>query len=275
MKLEEIYKKIEALDEALKETASASINMSGDTAEDVMKLMNALKGESPAKDIADIPTTIKKLEPMDKPMGPPMDPHDNMVSMMDIVKDKPEPMDMPMPGCEDEVAQEADYENEPDEKYQDQHYMTKDLSGGSEMGQKKSFPKVAGGDNPMALEDEIKAELSSKLAEFMKEAVCDKCDDDDCEGDCDEDRADEGKMPAGLKAYHDKKKGKKSDDKEDKEKTNEAKKDDKGKKVQLPSGKEMKKCKDDGMSKAEIMKKYTEMGCEGKQLEKLYAAHCM
>lgn len=48
-----------------------------------------------------------------------------------------------------------------------------------------------------------------------------------------------------------------------------------GKKVQLPSGKEMKKCKDDGMSKADIMKKYTEMGCEAKQLEKLYASSCM
>lgn len=48
-----------------------------------------------------------------------------------------------------------------------------------------------------------------------------------------------------------------------------------GKKVQLPSGKEMKKCKDDGMSKSDIMKKYTEMGCEAKQLEKLYASSCM
>ena len=48
-----------------------------------------------------------------------------------------------------------------------------------------------------------------------------------------------------------------------------------GKKVQLPSGKEMKKCKDKGMSKADIMKKYTEMGCEAKQLEKLYASSCM
>jgi hypothetical protein len=46
------------------------------------------------------------------------------------------------------------------------------------------------------------------------------------------------------------------------------------KKVQLPSGKEMKKCADKGMSKADIMKKYTEMGCEAKQLEKLYASSC-
>ena len=61
----------------------------------------------------------------------------------------------------------------------------------------------------------------------------------------------------------------------DKDAKKESVKEGKGKKVQLPSGKEMKKCKDDGMSKADIMKKYTEMGCEAKQLEKLYASSCM
>ena len=44
--------------------------------------------------------------------------------------------------------------------------------------------------------------------------------------------------------------------------------------VQLPSGKEIKKSADICMSKADNKKKYTEMGCEEKKLEKLYAASC-
>jgi hypothetical protein len=196
MKFEDIYKKIEALDEALNEAASASINMSGDNAEDVIKLMQALKGDKGIDDKPDMPD----LPPMPI-MGPP-DPTDDMGKMRDLIKGKDDDMDMGKKddmddlkpgmqkepckicgkvhlgnsGCAEELSAE-DYENEPDEKYQDQHYMTKDLSGGSEMGQKKSYPKVAGGDNPMALEDEIKAELSAQLAEKMKSD--DEDDDED------------------------------------------------------------------------------------------------
>jgi hypothetical protein len=47
--------------------------------------------------------------------------------------------------------------------------MTKDLSGGLN-GPKKSYPKVAGGDNPMALEDKIREELKAKFAEKFGEA---------------------------------------------------------------------------------------------------------
>jgi hypothetical protein len=203
MKFEDIYKKIEALDEALNEAASASINMSGDNAEDVIKLMQALKGDKGIDDKPDMPD----LPPMPI-MGPP-DPTDDMGKMRDLIKGKSDDMDMGKKddmddlkpgmqkepckicgkvhlgnsGCAEELSAE-DYEIEPDEKYQDQHYMTKDLSGGSEMGQKKSYPKVAGGDNPMALEDEIKAELSARLAEYMSEGTgCDCNDGGDCECD--------------------------------------------------------------------------------------------
>ena len=48
MRLEDIYKKVEAWDKEiqkeLSETASASINMSGDSAEDVIYVINALIG---------------------------------------------------------------------------------------------------------------------------------------------------------------------------------------------------------------------------------------
>jgi len=211
MKLDEIYKKIKALDEALNETASASINMSGDSAEDVIKLMNALKGEKGADTIDSMPKAIDKpIAPMPV-MGPP-DPLDDMGRMRDLMKDKDDDMgkddDMDdlkpgmqtepckicgkvhlgNSGCAEDIEAE-DYENEPDEKYQDQHYMTKDLSGGSEQGQKKSYPKVAGADNPMALEDEIKAELSARLAEYMSEGKGCSCNDGgdcECKAPCDD-----------------------------------------------------------------------------------------
>ena len=177
MKLEDIYKKIEALDEAINETASASINMSGDNAEDVIKLMNALKGDK-GMDIDSKPD-MPDMPPMPV-MGPP-DATDDMGKMRDLIKGKDDDMDDLKPGmqkepckicgkvhlgnsgCAEELSAE-DYENEPDESYQDQHYMTKDLSGGGEMGQKKSFAKVAGGDNPMA----IKARIKEQLEEFYK-----------------------------------------------------------------------------------------------------------
>jgi len=210
MKFEDMYKKIEALDEALNEAASASINMSGDNAEDVIKLMNALKGTTGASAGEEIPTAIKKdIAPPMPVMGPPEDGRDNLARMRDLISgddnfkdpdydDKGMDMDDLKPGKQGEPCkicgkahlgnsgcgegiEAEDYENEPDEKYQDQHYMTKDLSGGSEMGQKKSYPKVAGGDNPMALEDEIKAELSARLAEFMSEGKGCSCNDG---GDC-------------------------------------------------------------------------------------------
>jgi len=276
MKLNEIYKKIVALDEAMNEAASASINMSGDNAEDVIKLMNALKGKEGASDIADIPTAIKPKAPM---MGP-MDPHDDMKSMMSLVSDEPKPMDDM--ACDDTDNEASGFDNSPDEKYQDHNFMTKDIASGHDGAEKKSHGPVSGGDNPMALEDELRAELSAKLSEFMKEGDDCGCDEHDdhaqCESDChcDEDVAEAKAKPDFLDMDKD------GDKKEpmkkaikDKDAKKESVKEGKGKKVQLPSGKEMKKCKDDGMSKADIMKKYTEMGCEAKQLEKLYASSCM
>ena len=61
----------------------------------------------------------------------------------------------------------------PAPKYQDTQYMTKDIAGGINKP-KKTYPKVAGGDNPMALEDEkdltasIKETLLSAYEDFKK-----------------------------------------------------------------------------------------------------------
>ena len=286
MKLNDIYKKITALDEAINEAASASINMSGDNAEDVIKLMNALKGTEGAKAGEPIPTAIK---PAMNPMMGPADPHDDMLSMMDLVSDKPKGMSMDKPGMDmdkpmddmkpcgsEEDTAEGEWDNSPDEKYQDHTFMTKDIAHGHDGAEKKSYPKVAGGDNPMALEDELRAELSAKLSEFMSEGDndCDKCDmpKDECE--CDHTNEAKAKPDfLDMDKDGDKKEPMKKAIK-DKDAKKESIEEGEGKKVQLPSGKEMKKCADKGMSKADIMKKYTEMGCEAKQLEKLYASSC-
>ena len=90
------------------------------------------------------------------------------------------------PGCEDEVAEkEGEWDNSPDEQHQDTAYMQNDLAGGLNR-QKKSYPKVAGGDNPMALEDEIKSELKSRLEAMMavKDEVTEAEDKDFDESGC-------------------------------------------------------------------------------------------
>ena len=262
MRLDDIYKKVEAWDKEIKkelsETASASINMSGDSAEDVIKLMNALKGEKQADSMDDMPVAIKK--------GPEMEPVDSMAKLRDLVKGPEQgpmtkgQMDMKIPmKVDDEVDQEVpeeEWDNAPDEDYKDTNYMTKTLSGGSEMGAKKSYPKVAGGDNPMALEDELRAELSAALAEKMKDVAegdCDACDDADCEGDCEE--ANESTNEAKFK-----KTGKEGDGSFDE------------------SGcvGEMKKLKASGCTKEEIKDKVTEKyGCSESKFEKLYQSSCM
>ena len=153
MKLNEIYKKIDAMNEAV----NMSISMSGETADDVATLMKMVKDAGGKPEI---------IPPM-----PKMSPRDDIEKSLKVMDLPPAPKKMPMdmePGCEDEVAKEGDWDNSPDEKYQDTAYMQNDLAGGLNR-QKKSYPKVAGGDNPMGLEDEIKSELRSKLESMMSE----------------------------------------------------------------------------------------------------------
>lgn len=258
MKAKDIYKKIDSLNEAV----NMSISMSGETADDVATLMKMVKDAGGKPEIM---APMPKLSPRDdiekslKVMDLPMPP-----------KDGPEMGDME-PGCEDEVAQEGDgeWDNSPDEQHQDTAYMQNDLAGGLNR-QKKSYPKVAGGDNPMALEDEIRAELHAKLSEVMKEGKDDmpsksavmKCCKDGmsvaeiCKKypDCDQE-----KLKKMCKDCKD----------EMKESLEEAKFDEMG------CGKKMKKLNASGCTKNEMKKKITaEYGCDSKKFEKLYASHC-
>ena len=174
MKLKDIYKKIDSLNEAV----NMSISMSGETADDVATLMKMVKDAGGKPEI--IP-----------PMGPKMSPRDDIEKSLKVMDLPPMPKEMPKgmpdmePGCEDEVAKEGDWDNAPDEKYQDTAYMQNDLAGGLNR-QKKSYPKVAGGDNPMALEDEIKSELKSRLEAMMavKDEVTEAKDKDFDESGC-------------------------------------------------------------------------------------------
>jgi hypothetical protein len=85
--------------------------------------------------------------------------------------DSPEPKsDEP----EDEGdSEKKEWANEPEEEYKDTDYMVNKLSGGMN-GPKGTYPKVAGGDNPMQrmestdLRASIKAELVQRLAETKK-----------------------------------------------------------------------------------------------------------
>ncbi len=96
---------------------------------------------------------------MDHDMDHDMDePKDIMVKMGDDGKD-------------DEEDKKEAWENEPDECEADIDYMNNKLAGGMNRP-KDTFPKVAGGDNPMQrvreasdLKDQIKAELRRRLAE--------------------------------------------------------------------------------------------------------------
>ena len=154
MKLKDIYKKIDSLNEAV----NMSISMSGETADDVATLMKMVK------DAGGKPEVIPPMPKMS-----PRDDIEKSLKVMDLPTMPPKGMDDMEPGCEDEVAEkEGEWDNSPDEQHQDTAYMQNDLAGGLNR-QKKSYPKVAGGDNPMALEDEIKAELQARLSEVMKE----------------------------------------------------------------------------------------------------------
>ena len=173
MKLEDIYKKIDSLNEV----ASMNISMSGETADDVGKLLRLMKDAG-----------LEKAEPVGADLLNPPSMRGDMDKFKDII-DKgqpdtmgpPSPMDSPCgapdgpdgPEKDDDDEKESGYANEPDEKYGTTDLMTKDLAGGLN-GPKKSYPKVAGGDNPMSiraeltrLENSIKDELAASLAEKM------------------------------------------------------------------------------------------------------------
>jgi hypothetical protein len=122
-------------------------------------------------------------EPHDEPdadnMGGPSDmDSDNMPGDNDLDKelddqDDDEDQDDDR-GMEKDDDKKNEYANEPEEEYKDIDYMVNKLAGGMN-GPKGTYPKVAGGDNPMQrveavdLRTSIRNELRDRLAEAKSE----------------------------------------------------------------------------------------------------------
>jgi hypothetical protein len=132
-----------------KVSMNVTLSARGDAVEDLIKLM----GGASTPQMAPPPMPVKTL--------PAPDAHDgemgDMKKMMKITSDD-------MPPMEDDVEEEWD--NSPEEEYADTKTMTKDLSGGINR-EKKMHKPAADGDNPMALEDNIKEELWAALQEKL------------------------------------------------------------------------------------------------------------
>jgi predicted glycoside hydrolase/deacetylase ChbG (UPF0249 family) len=132
-----------------KETVKEAIQISADTPEEAGMMMQILKLAGVKPMGADMPDMEPKAEPE-------MDTDDaagsmDMARMRDIVKNP-----------EDE-KQEETFANEPEEKIQDVDSLVNKHSGGLNR-QKKTYPRVSPGDNPMAAEDKItEEELANSL----------------------------------------------------------------------------------------------------------------
>jgi len=118
-------------------------------------------------------------KPHDEPdadnMGGPSDmDSDNMPNDIDKVSSDEDDQKDDDRGMEKDDEKKNEYANEPEEKYKDIDYMVNKLSGGMNRP-KGTYPKVAGGDNPMQrveavdLRTSIRNELRDRLAEVKSE----------------------------------------------------------------------------------------------------------
>ena len=174
MNLKDMIAKMDAIEapskkQELKESASMNISMTGDDAGQVAQMMDIMRnaGMNPTK-VSDKPLAPRMdMEKHMKALGA-MDDDPNIPGRDDVPGD----MDLKAgPGCgmedaeSDETAVEGDYANSPEEDYAP---YTDVIKGGTDLNKsKKSYPKVAGGDNPMALKDKIKEELNSHYKKYQ------------------------------------------------------------------------------------------------------------
>lgn len=185
---------------------SVNLNAQGlDNIEQILKLITKVNPDTAPKD-ASLPalTALAGIASIASPEIPPLkmlpdfdkeEPEDSMDKSgddkMNVIKiggdeedsDDDNKVDV-FPGNDDSDGEEDDekddekesYENEPDTEYKDADYMNNKLAGGMNRP-KGTFPKVAGGDNPMQkkqfesgdLRAQIRAELLQRLAEAKGE----------------------------------------------------------------------------------------------------------
>ena len=139
--------------EEKKETVKEAIQISTDSPQEASMMMQILK----LAGVQQVDPAMINQEPEADPHAEPeMDQDDaagsmDMARMRDIIKNP-----------EDEQKEET-FANEPEEKVQDIDSLVNKHSGGLNR-QKKTYPKVANGDNPMAAEDKItEEELANSL----------------------------------------------------------------------------------------------------------------
>jgi len=125
-------------------------------------------------------------EPHDEPdadnMGGPSDmdsdnmPDDN-VDKAHGDQDGDGDHDMDDHDMEKDDDKKNEYANEPDEQYKDIDYMVNKLAGGMN-GPKGTYPKVAGGDNPMQRVEavDLRTSIRNELRDRLAEAKSDKFD---------------------------------------------------------------------------------------------------
>jgi len=85
--------------------------------------------------------------------------------------------DMDDHDVENDDEKKNEYANEPDEQYKDIDYMVNKLAGGMN-GPKGTYPKVAGGDNPMQRVEavDLRTSIRNELRDRLAEAKSDKFD---------------------------------------------------------------------------------------------------
>tara|TARA_B100000900_G_scaffold398519_1_gene399992 strand:+ start:30 stop:851 length:822 start_codon:yes stop_codon:yes gene_type:complete len=125
-----------------KETVKEDIKISADSPQEASMMMQILK-------LAGVQQVTPGMMGADEPEhGSDMDSGDDAMGSMQMAKMR----DM-MTAPDEEKAAET-FDNEPEEKVQDVDSLVNVHSGGLNR-QKKTFPRVSPGDNPMAAEDKI------------------------------------------------------------------------------------------------------------------------
>ena len=156
-------------------TAMPSLSPPGPSISAIGNLGNLDAG--PLKMLPDLDMDEPHDEPDADNMGGPSDmDSDNMPGDNDLDKDSSDrdDQDDDNGGMEKDDDKKNEYANEPEEQYKDIDYMVNKLAGGMN-GPKGTYPKVAGGDNPMQrveavdLRTSIRNELRDRLAEAKSE----------------------------------------------------------------------------------------------------------
>src|SRR6056300_15506 len=146
--------------EAQKESVNEAIQISTDSPQEASMMMQILK-------LAGVQPVDAAMIGAEEPTAEPEIDQDDAAGSMDMAK-----MRDIVTQPEDEKAEET-FANEPEEKVSDIDTLVNVHSGGLNRN-KKTYPKVANGDNPMAAEDRItEEELANSLRnqyESFKEA---------------------------------------------------------------------------------------------------------